>query len=52
MAIFIGRDCVQLSDVEHEFQIRQWIESGTERYVYRSTEGSIIEEDGADLSSR
>jgi hypothetical protein len=51
MAIFIGRDWVQLSDVDHEFQRRQWIESGTKRYVYRSTQGRINEKDGTDLSS-
>jgi hypothetical protein len=51
MVIFIGGDWVQLSDVDHELQRRQWIESGTERYVYRSTQSSIREEDGVDLPS-
>jgi hypothetical protein len=51
VVIFIGRDWVQLSDVDHELQRYQWIESCAERYVYRGALGSISEEDGMDFSS-
>jgi hypothetical protein len=52
VVIFIGGDWVQLSEVDHELQRRQWIESGTERHVYKSTMSRISEKDGEDLPSR
>jgi hypothetical protein len=52
VVIFIGGDWVQLSDVDHELQRCQWIESGNERHVYRSTMSSINKKDGVDLPSR
>jgi hypothetical protein len=52
MVIFIRRDWVQLSDVDHELQIFQWIKSGTERHVYKSTMSNINKTDGDDLLSR
>jgi hypothetical protein len=51
VVILIGGDWVQLSDVDHELQRYQWIESCVERYVYRGTSDSIDEEDGTDFSS-
>jgi hypothetical protein len=52
MALFIGRDWVQLLDVDHEFQRCQRVEGSIERYVYMSTQRSINEEDGADFPPR
>jgi hypothetical protein len=51
VVIFIGGDWVQLSDVDHELQRYQWIESCVERYVYRGASDSIGKEDGTDFSS-
>ena len=51
MVIFIRGDWVQLSNVDHELQRRQWIKSGTERHVYRSTTSNIRKMDGEDLLS-
>ena len=50
MVILIRGDWVQLSDVDHELQRCQWIESGVD--VYRSTMSSVDKNDGADLPSR
>jgi hypothetical protein len=52
MAIFIGGDWVQLSNVDHELLRCQWIESCAKRHVYRGTSSSIGKEDREDLSSR
>jgi hypothetical protein len=51
VVIFIRGDWVQLSNVEHELQIFQWIENGTKRHVYRITMSSISKMDGEDLLS-
>jgi hypothetical protein len=51
VVIFVGGDWVQLSDVDHELQRCQRIESCAERHVYRGASSSIDKEDGADFSS-
>ena len=51
VVIFVGGDWVQLSDVDHELQRCQRIESCAERHVYRGASRNIDNEGGVDFSS-